>query len=338
MNSVPIALIGCDGIGRELAQAVSRLLNSCFGVGFLEIQAGYEHFRRTGKTLGAEDLQRIGSCRGILFGATQSPPSTVAGYRSPILLLRKHFDLFANIRPIRTRLKGGRKMDVIIVRENLEGLYAGRERSNGPEEAVAEKVVTARNTERLARFAFEHAQHLGRTRVTVVHKSNVLKLSDGMFRRICLEVGRDYPDMEVREEFVDAAAYHLVRDAGRFDVILTTNMYGDILSDVAAGVSDGLGFAPSLSIGPETALAEPIHGSAPDIAGKGIANPYGMVFCSCLLLERLGQEQDSRALGAAAEQAIAEGFLTPDAGGSRSTEEVLCAVEQNVRAGSRQAE
>jgi len=330
VKRAPVALIGCDGIGRELAKAASNLLERHFNVAFLEIEAGYEYFRRTGKNLDDEGLEKIRSCRGILFGATLSPRAREDGYTSPILLLRSHFDLFVNVRPFKSRLTRERQIDLVILRENLEGLYAGRERTDGAEEAIAEKVVTAKNTRRLARFAFEYAQQHGRKTVTVVHKSNVLKVSDGMFREICLQAGQDYSGINVREELVDAAAYHLVRNPDRFDVVLTTNMYGDILSDVAAAVADGLGFAPSLSIGPRMALAEPVHGSAPEIAGKHIANPYGMLFSSCLLLEWLGQEEDSRVLSTAAEEAIREGYLTPDAAGSYRTEEVLSAVERKV--------
>jgi len=337
LAGIPIAVIGGDGVGRELCAPIAKLLGANFHVAPSELDAGYEYYCRTGKSFEWETWDEIESFRGILFGATGSPKSRIPGYVSPILELRERLDLFVNIRPVKSRIAKRQGIDLVILRENIEGLYAGRERTVGEGEAIAEKVVTAKNVERLARFAFEYAVNRGRSTVTLVHKANVLKVTDGLFREVCLDVGRDYPAIEVREELVDAAAYHLVRDPDRFDVILTMNLYGDIISDLAAGLADGLGFAPSLSVGPDIALAEPTHGSAPDIAGKGIASPYAAIFSACLLLEWLGLDEDAGVLNAAAEDAISEGCLTAEAGGNCSTDEVLSVIEKKVAMKRQQA-
>ncbi len=327
---IPIAVIGGDGVGRELAELVSDSLQSCFDISLIRINAGYENYQKTGKNLSQNDLEKIAMCKGILFGATSSPKSRIPGYVSPILQLRKQFDLFVNIRPFKARLNRQDDFDLVILRENIEGFYTGRESVKDDGKVVAEKIVTEKNSERLARFAFEYAQKHNRKNVTVVHKSNIFELSDGLFREICFKVGKDYPGIDIREELVDTAAYYLIRDPQRFDTILTMNMYGDILSNVAAGVADGLGFAPSLSVGPSMVLAEPIHGSAPDIAGKDIANPYGMIFSLCLMLKYLRIEPNANLLYGYAEEAISEGFLTPDAGGKHSSKEVVSAIEKKL--------
>jgi len=329
-RGVQLVAVGGDGVGPELMEPTVELLSEHFGLEFVEVQAGFDHFCRTGSSLADSAGSALASCNGVLFGATASPSGSVQGYVSPILWLRRELELFANIRPVKTYLPGRQAVDICIIRENIEGLYA-REEMREEGRAVAHSVVTARRTARLARYAYQYALGEGRRRVTVVHKANVLKISDGLFREICLDTAREFPDLEVGEHLVDSAAYWLVRDPGRFDVILTMNLYGDILSDVAAGAADGLGFAPSLSIGPGIPLAEPVHGAAPDVTGKGLANPYGLLFSAGMLLKSLGMAHEAGILVQALIGAIANGVLTPDAGGDCTSAQVFEAVANDLR-------
>jgi homoisocitrate dehydrogenase len=219
----------------------------------------------------------------------------IAGYRSPILQLRKRFDLFANLRPARQG-----DIDLLIVRENTEGLYSGRERvEDDGVTAIAERVITRHASERIVRAACEQAI-ARRRRLTIVHKANVLKETCGLFRRVAFEVTTAYPDLEVEEMLVDTAAMRLVQEPTRFDVIVTTNLFGDILSDLAAGLTGGLGIAPSANLGVgRPAVFEPVHGSAPDIAGKGIADPRAALLSTAMLLDFLGYTAQAQALAAA---------------------------------------
>ena len=232
---------------------------------------------------------------------------------------------------------------MLIVRENTEGLYAGRERREG-DTAIAERVITRHASERIARVAFDQARQRARRRpplltidnsqftidnssVTVVHKANVLKLTDGLFREACLDVAKEYPDVTVKELLVDAAAMWLVKDPARFDVIVTTNLFGDILSDLAAGLVGGLGVAPSANIGAgRVAVFEPVHGSAPDIAGQGIANPVGAILSAAMLLEHIGRPGAAKQVRQAVAATLADGIMTPDLGGTATTELVANAV------------
>jgi homoisocitrate dehydrogenase len=274
----------------------------------------------------------VAAADGTLFGATQSPSTVVAGYRSPILALRKQFDLYANLRPAGQLIPGGRPVDLLIVRENTEGLYSGREHRDG-DTAIAERVITRRASERIARVAFEEARRRitqdesRSTHVTIVHKANVLKLTDGLFRESCLAVAQDYGDVKVDEMLVDAAAMWLVKDPTRFDVIVTTNLFGDILSDEAAGLVGGLGVAPSANLGAgRVAVFEPVHGSAPDIAGQGIANPVGAILSAAMLLDHLGEPAGAERVRRAVTATIAAGITTPDLGGRGTTAQVTEAI------------
>ncbi len=237
----------------------------------------------------------------------------------------------------------GTGIDMLIVRENTEGLYAGRERREG-DTAIAERVITRHASERIARVAFDQARQRAQRRppsltidnsqftihnssVTIVHKANVLKLTDGLFREACLDVAKEYPDVTVNELLVDAAAMWLVKDPARFDVIVTTNLFGDILSDLAAGLVGGLGVAPSANIGAgRVAVFEPVHGSAPDIAGKGIANPVGAILSAAMLLEHIGRPDAAKQVRQAVAATLADGIMTPDLGGTATTELVTNAV------------
>jgi homoisocitrate dehydrogenase len=237
-------------------------------------------------------------------------------------------------------LPGQPAVDLLIVRENTEGLYSGRERRVG-DTAIAERVITRGASERIAQVAFTQARLRAEARslagnaqpatVTVVHKANVLPVTDGLFRQSCLRIAASYPDVTIQEMLVDAAAMWLVKEPARFDVIVTTNLFGDILSDLAAGLVGGLGVAPSANLGAgRVAVFEPVHGSAPDIAGRGIANPTGALLCGAMLLAHLERPATAKRLEHAVAATLAAGVLTPDLGGSACTEEVVGAVLDRV--------
>jgi len=310
-----VTLIPGDGIGQEVIPAARTVLER-LGVplAFHQVEAGFGTFQARGTALPDDTLRLCEASDAILFGATGSPLARVEGYHSPILALRRHFDLFANLRPA---CADG--IDVLIVRENTEGLYSGRERlEDGGQTAIAERVITARASRRIVRAACEQALHR-RHHLTLVHKANVLRASCGLFRRVGLEVAQDYPQLRVDELLVDTAALMLVQDPGRFDVIVTTNLFGDILSDLAAGLAGGLGLAPSANIGAAPpALFEPVHGSAPDIAGRGIADPRAAILSALMMLDYLGYER----LASAARRVVLE---TAHTGHTQRTTEAICA-------------
>lgn len=275
-----------DGIGREVVPPAVELLRAVIpGLETETAEAGWECFLRYGTSLPIASLEAIQRCGAGLFGAVSSPSRQIEGYRSAILLMRQAMALYANIRPVRSWPGVSPRDDVelIIVRENSEGLYSGIERSDG-ETAVAERVITRTASRRIAARTAELAQKLGRQRLTIVHKANVLPLSDGLFRDSVREVVEtsDFP-LEIDELLVDVAALKLHSEPHKFDMIVTTNLFGDILSDAAAYWGGGLGMAPSLNWGDKIAVAEPVHGSAPDIAGKGIANPIAAILSGALL-------------------------------------------------------
>jgi homoisocitrate dehydrogenase len=333
-----ICLIPGDGVGQEVIPAAERVLAAIRpDLSFVQADAGWGCFGRCGTALPVATVDAVASADATLFGATQSPSTVVDGYRSPILALRKRFDLYANLRPTATLLPGQPAVDLLIVRENTEGLYSGRERREG-DTAIAERVITRAASERIARVAFEQARKRSTLlpsrspRVTIVHKANVLKLTDGLFRECCLAVAAEYPGMVVNEMLVDAAAMWLVKDPARFGVIVTTNLFGDILSDLAAGLVGGLGVAPSANLGAgQVAVFEPVHGSAPDIAGRGLANPVGAILSATLLLEHLGDGESAGRVARAVAETVAAGIVTADLGGTANTREVTDAICQRLR-------
>ncbi len=319
-----LCVIVGDGVGREVVPAAVEVLRAVVPeLEAVPMEAGWECFRRRGTALPPETLEAVRACGAALFGAVASPSSgRVPGYRSPIVALRCELELYANVRPTRrwpvpwagsARLRPGVAVDLLIVRENTEGLYVGRERREG-DRAVAERVITRQASERVARAAFRLAR-ARRRRITVVHKANVLPLTDGLFREAARAVAAEFPDVAVEELLVDAAAYRLVREPERFDVLVMPNLYGDILSDVAAVWGGGLGLAPSLNWNPESglAVAEPVHGAAPDLAGRGIANPIAAVLSGALLLRHAwGLSAEATRVERAVERTLADGLVTPD--------------------------
>lgn len=312
--SYRICIIPGDGVGQEVIPAAQRVLEAMgLDLEFVHADAGFEHFQKTGDAIPDATLATVKACDATLFGATSSPMTRVEGYRSPILALRKTLDLYANLRPVHS-LPGAFSrphVDLLIVRENTEGLYAGRERAEGEDTAIAERVITRRASERIARVAFQLAQTRGK-RVTIVHKANVLKLTDGLFRETCFKVGREFPGVKADEMLVDAMAMRLFQDPQNFDVIVTTNLFGDILSDAASALIGGLGVAPSGNIGVSNAVFEPVHGSAPDITGKGIANPIGAILSSAMLLDYLKLGEAAQRVRRAVDRALEQKVLTRD--------------------------
>ncbi len=330
-----IILIPGDGVGQEVIPAAAEVLAALgLELAFSEAPAGFAHFQRTGDAIPDETLADVQAAGRALFGATSSPSTVVPGYRSPILAMRKAFDLYANLRPTFSLPSPFSRpgIDLLVVRENTEGLYAGRERvEDAGATAIAERVITRRGSERIARVAYEQARQrlAGASRpaaVTIVHKANVLKLTDGLFRAECLKVAAQYPEIRTGEMLVDAMAMRLMRDPERFDVLVTTNLFGDILSDEASALMGGLGVAPSANLGERAAVFEPVHGSAPDIAGQGLANPIGAILSAAMLVEHLGQPAAAARVRAAVAETVRAGTLTPDLGGTANTQAVTRAV------------
>lgn len=292
MNRSPqLCAIPGDGIGREVIPAAVRVLKAAIpGLETVPAEAGWECFLRRGISVPEETLTTIRACGAALFGAVSSPSRKVEGYRSAILTMRQALDLYANLRPVRSlpRVSPRPGIDLLVFRENTEGLYTGRERlEDGGAAAIAERVITRRASLRLAERTLALMRSAGRRRLTIVHKANVLPLTDGLFRDTVRQSAEQCQQqgfaVEVDELLVDIAALKMIAEPERFDVIITTNLFGDILSDEAAYWMGGMGLAPSLNWGEGVALAEPVHGSAPDIAGKGVANPIAAVLSGALL-------------------------------------------------------
>jgi 3-isopropylmalate dehydrogenase len=346
---IPIAVIPGDGIGVEVTREASRALRlvcSRYGVSIelREYDYGAERWLRDKVGLPAGALEDLRDHhRAILFGALGDPRIPDMAHGREILLgLRFGLDLFINLRPVRlldprlTPLKdrGAADLDMLILRENTEGLYAGVggnfKRGTPDEIAINEDVNTRKGVERILRAAFEMARSPGRRkRVCMGDKANAIRNAGDLWQRAFKEVAHDYPDVEASHLYVDVMAMEMVRNPGRFDVIVTNNLFGDILTDLGAALVGGLGLAASANLHPgQTSLFEPVHGSAPDIAGKGVANPLAAMFTAALLLEHVGAPAPARALERAATRAVQEGVVTPDlspalgAGSGRSTREV----------------
>ena len=322
-----ICYIPGDGIGIETIAAAREVLDATgLPLDWIHAEAGWGTFERCGTPLPKETVETVSSCDATLFGAVSSPLSPVEGYRSPIVGLRRELDLYANLRPVRAWPGVGSRpgIDMLIVRENSEGLYAGRERTNG-ETAITERVITRKGSERIAHVAF-HLAEQRRGRVTVVHKANVLRATCGLFRRTVMEIGHGYRGVTIDEMLVDAMAMRLILEPERFDVIVTTNLFGDILSDEAAALAGGIGLAPSGNIGDQAAVFEPVHGSAPDIAGQGIANPTASILAAAMLLDHLKESLIATRIRRAVGRALADRACTQDLGGTLSTGEATQAI------------
>lgn len=287
-----LCVIPGDGIGQEVVPAAVTVLQAAIpDLETVTATAGWQTFLDTGHSVPQATLDAVTACGAALFGAVSSPSRKVDGYRSAILTLRQSLNLYANIRPVQSwpYVSPRSDVDMIVVRENSEGLYSGRERREG-DTAVAERVITKAASERIAQKTAVLIQMLNRQRLTIVHKANVLPLTDGLFRDTVRQVVETaVPQVQISELLVDVAALYMVGQPQRFDVIVTTNLFGDILSDAAAHWGGGLGLAPSLNWGDGLALAEPVHGSAPDIAGQGVANPLAAILSGALLARYVWQ-------------------------------------------------
>ncbi|KAI0040708.1 homoisocitrate dehydrogenase [Auriscalpium vulgare] len=346
-QSLRIGLIPADGIGREVIPAAKRALEALGSdiprLEFHELLAGFELFTRTGTALPDETVQILKTgCDAALFGAVSSPSRKVAGYSSPIVALRKELDLYANIRPVVSvgRNVGGKPVDLVVVRENTECLYVKQEtivRTESGREARATRLITERASRRIGKMAFDIALGRPRKQVTIIHKSNVLSITDGLFRETIRavpdlpEVAGRYAGVALAEQIVDSAVYRLFREPEIYDVMVAPNLYGDILSDAAAALVGSLGLVPSINAGDEFVMGEPVHGSAPDIEGKGIANPLASMRSAALMLRHLGYENGASRIDKAVNEVIEEGsVLTPDLGGRSSTSEVVDAVLRRI--------
>ncbi len=328
-----VTLLPGDGIGPEVTEAAVRVLAAAgVAIEWDRVEAGGEVIAKYGTAVPESVLQSIRRNGVALKGPITTPVGE--GFRSANVTLRQDLDLYACIRPVRslpgvkTRFDG---VDLIVVRENTEDLYAGLEHrvTVGVVESI--KVVTERACLRIARYAFALARRLGRRKVTAVHKANIMKLTDGLFLECCRRIARDHRDIEFGDVIVDNCAMQLVRDPGQFDVLLLGNLYGDIMSDLCAGLVGGLGVVPGANVGDDVAVFEAVHGSAPDIAGKGLANPTAVILSSVEMMKHLGELGAATRIEAAVHAALMEPPLrTRDLGGNATTDEFTNSVIERL--------
>jgi homoisocitrate dehydrogenase len=328
-----ICLLHGDGIGPEIIDcAVQVLLALPIKWDFIEGKIGFAEYQHSGSPLPDATLQKIRETDATLFGAVTTPPN-VSNYFSPVVRMRQSLDLFANLRPIRSipHPSSHSNIDFVIVRENTEGLYSGIERlEDDGNRAITERVITRKGSERIIRTAFDLARQSGRRSVHVVHKANVLRQTCGLFRSIAIDVAKDYPEITMNEMLVDTCAMELVRAPEQFEVIVTTNLFGDILSDEACMFVGGLGVAASGNIGEGVAVFEPVHGSAPNLVGVEKANPSATLFATAMMLDYLNESDHANYLRRAVEACIASGQSTPDLGGRLKTSQMTNAVIANL--------
>jgi isocitrate dehydrogenase (NAD+) len=328
-----IVLIPGDGIGPEVTAAAQRVVEATgVKVDWQIHLAGQAALDKLGSPLPAETLAAVRSANATLKGPTATPTGT--GFRSVNVELRQKLQLYANYRPARS-LPGVpsryENVDLIVVRENTEGLYSGLEHEVVPGVVESLRVVTEQASERIARFAFETARRQNRKRVTCVHKANILKLSDGLFLRTCRRVAESFPNIAFDDSIIDAAAMKLVLNPHTFDVMVMENLFGDIVSDLTAGLVGGLGLAPSANVGDGVAVFEAVHGSAPDIAGKGIANPTAVILSAVLMLRYLGERTAADSIETAIRTVFTQGKTrTGDLGGKATTNQFVDAILANM--------
>ena len=336
---IPATLIPGDGIGPEITAAVVDILD-VLGAPFDwdQQQGGMAAIENRGDPLPEALLDSIGRTKLALKGPLTTPVG--GGFRSVNVRLREAFGLYANLRPVRTMVPGGRyeNIDIVLVRENLEGLYVAFEHfipiGDDPRAvAISQGINTRAESRRIIRFAFDYAVQHGRKKVTLVHKANVLKALTGIFLEAGREVAKEYEDrVEVDDRIVDACAMQLVMNPWQFDVIVTTNLFGDILSDQLAGLVGGLGMAPGANIGEKAAIFEAVHGSAPDIAGKGVANPLALLLAAGLMLDHVKRSDLADRLREAVRQTLQQdGVRTRDLGGTASTKDFAAAIISRLR-------
>jgi isocitrate dehydrogenase (NAD+) len=333
--SQTIAVIRGDGIGPEITDATLGVLDAMgLGLGYEFVEAGMTALESQGSLLPETTLDAIRRHRVALKGPLTTPVGE--GFTSINVELRRRFDLYANVRPAisfpntRARYSG---IDIVTVRENTEGAYGSEGQTLSPDGEQAQSLIrtSRRGSERIVRYAFDMARKTGRRKVTVVHKANIMKTTSGLFLKVAREVAQDYADIEMNEMIVDNCCMQLVMRPEQFDVIVTTNLFGDIISDLCAGLVGGLGLAPGANIGTDAAIFEAVHGSAPDIAGQGIANPCALLLGAAQMLGHLGREDEAKRLRAAIVATLeAKDNLTPDLGGSGSTASFGKAIASRV--------
>lgn len=328
-----ITLIPGDGIGPEVASAMQEVVESAgIDVQWETYEAGEVAYQKCGQYIPEDLLESIRRNRVAIKGPITTPVGE--GFASINVSLRKTFNLYANFRPIRN-LPGVKtpfeNIDIIVVRENTEDLYSGLEHVVVPGVVESLKIITAEASTRIARFAFDYARQNLRKKITAIHKANIMKLSDGLFLKCVRDVAQLYPEVFYEELIVDNACMQMVLNPRQFDVMLMENLYGDILSDLGAGLVGGLGLVPGANLGEDCALFEPVHGSAPKIAGKGMANPTAMLLSAVLMFQHLGESEKAHRIQSAIERVYTRGvFLTPDMGGSTTTSQFTEAVMQHL--------
>ncbi|WP_333606564.1 isocitrate dehydrogenase [Arsukibacterium sp.] len=335
MSKQTITVIKGDGIGPSIVEAAIQVLDKAgCQFDYEYVDAGLTALEKTGELLPQATLDAIARNKITLKGPLTTPVGE--GFTSINVTLRKKFNLYANVRPV-ISFKGTKarydNIDIITIRENTEGMYSGHGQVLSPDGLVAEatSIVTRDGAQRIAEFAFDTARREKRKKVTIVHKANILKSTSGLFLRTAREVAQRYPDIEMQEMIVDNTCMQLVMNPQQFDVIVTTNLFGDILSDLCAGLVGGLGMAPGANIGKDCAIFEAVHGSAPDIAGKNLANPSSVILASIQMLEYLGEQDKAERIRAALADVIATGDRTTrDLGGSFGTTDFTQAVLERL--------
>lgn len=324
-----IAVIPGDGIGKEVVEATINVLDALdLSFKYTYADAGDECKEECGEALPQETIDIVKKSDACLFGAAGETAADV------IVKLRQEMELFANLRPIKSYPNTNPlfdNLDFMIVRENTEGLYVAGAEEYTDEGAIAKRIITRKAEERIINYAFNYAKENKKTKVTGVHKANVLKKTDGLFKKIFYEVSENFPNIEAEDFYVDATAMYLITRPETFQVIVTTNLFGDILSDEGAGLVGGLGLIPSANIGENGGIFEPVHGSAPDIAGQGIANPTATLLSAEMMLRYLGENEKAEILDNAILSVLEEGkYLTSDLGGSSTTLEMAEAVKNAI--------
>ncbi len=331
-----MTLIPGDGVGPEVIGAAIKVIEAAGAdIEWDRQSAGASALKRFGTPVPDALIDSLRRTHVALKGPLETRSGE--GYRSINVYLRKTFDLYANLRP--TLSFAGvhvpfRNVDLIVVRENTEDLYSGIEHTVAPGVVESIKVITARASRRIARFAFEYARRHRRKSLTAIHKANIMKLSDGLFIRCARAIARDYPEIKYREQIVDAACMRLVTEPGSFDVLLLENLYGDIVSDLCAGLVGGLGLVPGANYGDKGAIFEAVHGTAPDIAGKGVANPVAAILSGAMMLDYVGHPRAAASIRTATGAVLRSGrVLTRDIGGKASTEEMTAAIIRAMERG-----
>ena len=334
-NIHKVTLIPVDGIGPEVTDAARRIIESTgVNIQWDVVEAGHQALEKYKTVLPDIVFDSIRRNKVALKGPVGTPIGE--GFRSVSVTIRKTLDLYANLRPaksfpgVKSRYEG---IDIVVIRENTEDLYSGLEHEVAPGVVETLKVITERASLRIANFAFRFAKRRGRKKVTAIHKANIMKLSDGLFLDCVRRVSGDYPEIEYEEVIVDNACMQLVLNPTRFDVLLTENLYGDIVSEICAGLVGGLGFAPGANIGDNYAVFEAAHGSAPDIAGKNLANPIAITLSGALLLKYIGENKEAKVIEQAISKVLARGEVhTKDMGGSATTTDLRDAIIAEIKA------